>query len=199
MSALRNAFTRLRHDARGAALPEFGFVAVPLLLFMVGTFDLGYQAYVRSVVAGQLDQSSRLISVQTANFTDVESKMVDQIKRVAGRANVDVQKQSFNAYSRINASEKLTNDVGNNGYIAGTGDCYEDLNRNNQWDASAGRANDGGGADDIVLYTVTVTYPRIVPLQNFLPGLGPNVTIVSKAMVRRQPFDTQPSPPVRCN
>ena len=40
-------FKRLRKEEQGAAIIEFAFVLTPLMLFLLGGLDLGYQAYLR--------------------------------------------------------------------------------------------------------------------------------------------------------
>ena len=55
---------RLRRAQRGAAIVEFALVLVPLVLFLFGGLDLGYQAYLRSVVQGALNDVARSSSLE---------------------------------------------------------------------------------------------------------------------------------------
>ena len=51
------------------------------------------------------------------------------------------------------------------------GECYRDINGNGSWDAEPGTTGQGG-ANDVVLYTMKVTYPRLFPLYGMLGWSG---------------------------
>ena len=67
------------------------------------------------------------------------------------------------------------------------GDCWEDTNGNNSWDADRGSSG-MGGADDIVRYQVSITYPRLVPIWKFLGTWGTTDTVTSNTVLRNQPY-----------
>ena len=48
-----------------------------------------------------------------------------------------------------------------------------------------------GGADDVVYYQLTVTFPPLINIGGFIPGLGGNHSSTLKTIVRRQPYAAQ--------
>jgi Flp pilus assembly pilin Flp len=196
-------FKRLRKDEQGAAIVEFAFVLTPLLLFLFGGLDLGYQAYLRSVVQGALNDVARTGSLEAPSFAcagdSVEDKIGCAIKTrsdvVARDATYQITMRSYYDFSGIGRSEKLVTDYNSNGaYDAG--DCFVDLNENGAFDASAGRDNIGG-ADDVVFYEVNLSMPRLFPIHRFL-DVSPNYAIKATSAIRNQPYAVQKKPPTVC-
>jgi len=196
-------FKRLRKDEQGAAIVEFAFILTPLLLFLFGGLDLGYQAYLRSVVQGALNDVARTGSLEAPSFAcagdSVEDKIGCAIKTrsdvVARDATYQITMRSYYDFSGIGRSEKLVTDYNSNGaYDAG--DCFVDLNENGAFDASAGRDNIGG-ADDVVFYEVNLSMPRLFPIHRFL-DVSPNYAIKATSAIRNQPYAVQKKPPTVC-
>ena len=50
-----------------------------------------------------------------------------------------------------------------------------------------------GGADDAVLYTMTVTYKQMFPMSTML-GWSPNKSITASTVLRNQPYGSQNVP-----
>ena len=141
---------RLRRAQRGAAIVEFALVLVPLVLFLFGGLDLGYQAYLRSVVQGALNDVARSSSLEAPGIScsgeTVEKKIDCAIRTrsdvVARNATYRISMTSFYDFSGIGRSEKLVSDNNRNGrYDAG--DCFVDLNENGSFDEGAGRTGRG--------------------------------------------------------
>jgi Flp pilus assembly protein TadG len=193
----------LRRDERGAAIVEFALVLVPMLLFILGGFDLGYQAYLRSVVQGALNDVSRTGSLEGPQLNctgatvelQIECAIKARSNLVARNATYDIKTKNFYDFSTVNRSEKLVTDYNSNGQYD-TGDCFVDLNGNGAFDASAGRIG-VGGADDVVFYTVKVSMPRLFPIHKFI-STTPNYQINATAAVRNQPYTTQQAPSTVC-
>lgn len=198
MSRIRTLIRRLRRDTAGITIVEFAFVAPVLMLMLVGTIDLGYAAFVRSVVEGQLDSLTRRLTVQNASYTSLEAAMRIQVQKVAGNSTVNFTKQTLKRFNGATTPEKLIQDNGAAGYHIGEGDCFEDVNNNQIRDSTSTIDDTVGGADDIILYQANVTYPRILPLDKFIPGIGANVVINAKSMAKRQPYEGQTAPPIYC-
>lgn len=193
----------LRRDERGAAIVEFALVLTPMLLFILGGLDLGYQAYLRSVVQGALNDVSRTGSLEGPIFNctgaTVEDKIACAIKArsnvVARNANYTITTRNFYDFSGIGRSEKLVTDYNNNGSYD-TGDCFIDLNENGSFDTSAGRSG-VGGADDVVFYEVKLAMPRLFPIHKFITTT-PDYQINATAAIRNQPYTAQKVPPTIC-
>ena len=64
-------------------------------------------------------------------------------------------------------------------------------------DTDAG-ADGKGGADDVVLYTATISAPRLMPIHAFIPTLGSTIEYTLETAVKNQPYDRQGTPAVIC-
>ncbi|WP_037456904.1 TadE/TadG family type IV pilus assembly protein [Sphingobium chlorophenolicum] len=187
---------RLAANERGASIPEFALILIPLCLILFGGLEMGYQLYVRSVLLGAMERATRLTTLQTVNSTAVESDIQSTVQRVVPSATVETTKSSFFQYSNINAMERLTKDADNDGTLD-SGDCYEDVNGNNVRDVATTGLTGIGNADDIVRYNTVVTYNRILPLYRFI-GIGNTATLTATTLTRRQPYEVQTVPTPKC-
>ncbi len=197
---------RLRSDRRGATIIEFALVLGPMLVLLMGGLDLGYQSYIRSTMQGALNDAARSAAVETPDLgssgdtveEQVENLIKETISGIAPNGVISVTQQSYFDFSAVGNPEKLMTDTNGNGqFDAADGDCWEDANGNGSYDTDA--AADGvGGADDVVLYTANISAPRLLPIDIFLPGLGPTIDLTVETAVRNQPYDTQATAPVIC-
>jgi len=192
----------LLRDERGAAIMEFGLMIVPLCLVLLGLLDIGLQMYLRSTMQGAVNDVSRMAVVEDPQFSGTgttEERISAAVRRrlggLAGHADWEVEINSFESFSQVNVPEKLVADANDNGEVD-PGDCWTDLEVNGEHDADPQRAG-LGGADDIALYTATLTMPRVVPMAG-LAGLDPNYVIQVKAAVRNQPYSNQAASPTAC-
>jgi hypothetical protein len=194
----RNPHSTLRRDVRGTSAVEFALIAPVMFALLLGLMEFGHWAYVRSIAAGALDGVARGAGVgeNSVNPRTLESQVEAQIRVVASTATFAWDKKSYYQFSGVGKPEKLTSDNnGNNSYDVG--DCWEDLNPNGVYDSSPGR--DGiGGADDIVLYKLTVTWTPLIALASLLPGVPNTRNVTVSTMVKRQPFAAQAIPAIRC-
>ncbi|AXK42942.1 TadE/TadG family type IV pilus assembly protein [Erythrobacter aureus] len=197
---------RLRMDERGATIVEFAMIVGPMLLLLLGGLDLGYQSYVRSTMQGALNDAARTASVENPVLgvsgdtveAQVEALIQQTVSHIAPNATIAVTQKSYFDFSSIGNPEPLMRDNNGNGqYDAGDDDCFEDSNGNGRYDTDAG--SDGiGGADDVVLYTATISAPRLMPIHAFIPTLGSTIEYTLETAVRNQPYDRQAAPAVIC-
>jgi TadE-like protein len=193
-----NQLSAILRSECGATALEFGIIAPVMLLFLLGFMDFGHWVYVRSIAVGALEGVARSAgvggaAVDPATFQrDVEA----EIKHAAPSATFAWDPRSYYQFSGIGKPEKLITDVNGNGTYD-TGDCWQDLNPNGAYDTIPGRAG-VGGADDILFYKVVITFPPLISLAGFVPGLGTNHTSTLTTIVRRQPFAAQATPAIRC-
>ena len=193
-----NRFDALERDCRGATATEFALLAPVLILFLVGFLDFGNWIYVRSTAIGALENGARSAGVGGSGVDPAtfEAAVEAQVRKVAPSATFTWSVRSYYQFSGIGKPEKLITDRNANGQYD-SGDCWEDLNPNGTYDVNPGR--DGvGGADDIVFYQLTLTFPALVPLGGFIPGMSSNNTSVINTINRRQPFAAQAVPAIRC-
>nr|WP_301298445.1 TadE/TadG family type IV pilus assembly protein [Qipengyuania citrea] len=203
---MRTSLHRLRGDERGATIVEFAFVVGPMLLLLMGGLELGYNSYVRSTMQGALNDAARTAAVEFPIINvpgstveeQVENLIEETVKHVAPNASITVTQKSYFEFSAIGNPEKLMTDNNGNGqFDADDNDCWEDANGNGSYDTDAGKTGNGG-ADDVVLYSASISTPRILPLQNFLPGVGPTMEYTLQTAVRNQPYDKQATAAVIC-
>lgn len=174
---------------------EFAMIATPLFIVLLGLTDFGYRSYVDAVVEGTVHKAARLATVGDKTPNQIDDFVRSQLTTFSTNATVTITKTNYYQFSGINKPEKLTTDVNGNGQWD-TGDCYQDLNNDGKWNTVAGR--DGlGGSDDIVYYTVTFTYPRVVPMVSLM-GWSANQTLTATTLMRNQPYASQAIPTVKC-
>jgi Flp pilus assembly protein TadG len=187
-------FSKLVRDRTGAALVEFAIVAPVLALVMVGAFDVGHTLYVRAVVQGALQKAARDSGLESGLTTNaaLDAKVASQIKAVTGNsATVTFGRRFYRTFSAAAAAraEPFTDTNGNSECDAG--EPFEDQNHNNVRDADG--ADEGqGGAKDSVLYTVTVSFPRMFPLNEFM-ALSDTTTVKGSMILANQPYGDQGS------
>jgi Flp pilus assembly pilin Flp len=196
---------RLGRDRRGVTIVEFGIIAMPLCMLIMGGFDLGHESYIRSVMQGALNDAARRASVQDPDFTAtgstteerVTNTIKGQLKAITPGATITVTMSNYYDFSGIGNPEKLMTDVNGNGqYDAADGDCFSDLNENGKYDTDTGR--DGlGGANDVVFYQAHILMPRLLPVAQLL-GFPADYDMTVSTAVRNQPYGTQTTPPVLC-
>lgn len=184
------ALRQLPGDTRGAALVEFAVVVPVVLLFILGSIEFGLNIYMRSVLEGAMQQAGRNSGLQTAQSgqSAIDTFVTDRVQGVLPGATVAFTRQNYGSFSGVNKPEDFTDTNGNGSYDST--ECFLDANGNNTWDADGGRSG-LGGANDIVEYVATVTYPSIIPGGTAL-GLSPTTQIKATTLLRNQPFATQP-------
>ena len=178
--------TRLAGDESGATLVEFALILPVLCVLLLGIFDLGYRSYASSVIQGSLHEAARMATVGNVNMTQIDARVRQRLSNFAGsRATITTATESTYDFQSVRRAEKLLIDTAPVGTY-NQGDCWEEVTGNTTRDNNRGR-NGQGGADDIVRYEVTMTYPRIVPIGRFI-GWSDTETITANTVLRNQPY-----------
>jgi Flp pilus assembly protein TadG len=178
--------SRLPPDEGGATLVEFALILPVLCVLLLGIFDLGYRSYASSVIQGALHEAARMATVGNVNMTQIDARVRQRLSNFAGsRATITTATESTYDFGSVRRPEKLLIDTAPVGSY-NQGDCWEEVTGNTTRDANRGQ-NGQGGADDIVRYEVTMTYPRIVPIAGLI-GWSNNDTIVASTVMRNQPY-----------
>ncbi len=193
----------LRSDERGATAVEFALVLVPLCILLMGSLDIGYQSYVRSVLQGALNDVARTASVENPRLNsgaDTLEKRVQEalIKKMGGLARSGkyvVDAKNYGDFAGVGKPERLVTDVNKNGAYD-RGDCWVDSKPNGAFDTESGSTGIGG-ASDVVFYDATLTMPRFMPIGTLL-GLPETVEINAKTAIRSQPYADQRQPETKC-
>jgi hypothetical protein len=188
--SMNRLFARLRHDERGAYLLELAMILPAFLMLMMGIFDIGFQMYAKSVLAGAVEQAARASTLESNNLsqTNVDQEVRDAVGDVAAYASLSFSRANYRNFSNIGQREDFT-DLDADG-VRDPGECFEDRNGNNNWDAVSSGGAGQGGADDVVLYRVTMTYDRLFPLWRMLDE-SQSEDIVVTTVLRNQPFNVQ--------
>lgn len=187
----RPALARLRRDRRGVTAIEFAFVAPVMCLLIMGLCELTYQSYVQVILTGALQKAGRDSTIQGAanRSAALDASVMGMVRQVAKTATFTSTRKSYAQFSNIRA--EVYQDNNRNGVYDRASECFTDVNGNNSWDVDPGLAGQGG-ANDVVLYTVKVTYPRLFPLYGML-GWTANQTIAASTVLKNQPYANQAS------
>ena len=189
----RAALQLLAEDTQGTTVVEFAMVGPVLLLMIMGLFDMAHTQYTSSVLFGALQKAGRDLTLESgfSRQTTIDARVRDQVAAVMPQdAQITYEKQSHFEFSDVDTAEDYT-DLDADGQCD-NGEPFVDTNDNGSWDRDKGRSGIGG-ARDVVVYKVTVTYPRIFPMYT-LAGLSQNVTLNASTVLRNQPYDQQNRP-----
>lgn len=187
--SLRRLAGALRRSDRAVSAVEFALAAPFLILMIVGTFELAHAWYVRTVLFGAVNGAARSSSLQSAQATQdgIDEAVRQAVIDVMPKATVTFDRRNYSEYSDVSRPEDFTDSNLNGEYD--TGECFEDENANHSWDEDV--AADGvGGAKDVVLYSVNVSYDEMFGIGEAL-GLPSHRKINASTFLRNQPFATQ--------
>lgn len=187
---MKQIFNHLRRDQRGMAIVEFAFVAPTFLVLMMAAFDLGHRTYAINVLEGEVQKAGRDATLEGGgtSATYLDDRVRAQAGKVVGSGgNWSFERKYYPSFTRAGQQENFTD--GNSNGQRDAGECFQDENGNGTWDANSGRSGQGG-ADDIVVYTASVTYQRLFPMYGLL-GWSQNQTIAATTVLRNQPFGNQ--------
>jgi hypothetical protein len=141
------------------------------------------------LLEGAIQQAGRQSSIEGAETRGlaIDNELRDRVDDIVPNATIAIDRRAYIDYSDVARPEDFT-DTNEDG-ICNDGEPFEDFNGNTSWDTDRGKA-DMGGARDAVLYSVTVSYPRMFPVMNLL-GFDPSVTTRSRTVLRNQPYGPQ--------
>lgn len=181
-------FRRLRRDARGVTVIEFALVAPVMLLLLMGLSDLAYQSYVQAMLTGALQKAGRDSTIQGAGTkgSQIDATVMKWVRSVAANATYVSSRKSYATFGSIKP-EAFVDSNGNN--VCDANESFTDINGNNSWDRDPGVTGQGG-ANDVVLYKVTVTYPRLFPLAGLI-GWPSTQQVSASTILKNQPWAAQ--------
>jgi len=184
--------SRLRHlhrDREGAALIEFALVAPVLLLMLLGMFDMGYNYYIQSQLHGSVLRAARDSGIEGAENRRqaIDDRVAEAVRDIVPQARLDFDRRAYAKFADVEQPEDYTDINGNS--ICDEGEPFEDANGNGQWDQDRGAAG-MGGARDVILYSVTITYRRPFGVSRFI-GLPEDFSTTATTVLRNQPWAAQ--------
>lgn len=182
---------RFGGDARGATIIEFAIVAPVMLLMIMGLSDLAYEGYVQTVLAGAMQKAGRDSTIQgndtAANGQAIDQKVIASVRTILKNVSYTSSRKSYAQFGAV-APESFQDNNSNGKYDSAT-ECFTDVNGNRTWDTDPG-ATGQGGAGDVVVYTMNITYQRLFPLAG-LAGLPQTVTLSASTFLKNQPYKAQ--------
>lgn len=193
---------KISREQSGTSITEFGIIAPVLMVMLLGTYDVGHEMYVKSVLNGALQEVGRNSALEGASNADqraeIDERLTASVKGVVPNAEVDVTRRYYKTFSQAASAqaEDVIEDDEDANNICDEGESFMDANHNGEWDEDGG--TDGqGGARDVVIIKVTLRYDRLFPSASFI-GYGSDVILVSDSVIANQPYgqQTQFAPPV---
>lgn len=185
-----------RKDERGVSAVEFALLTPILLIALLGLLDLGYNMYTASILEGAIQAAARSSTLEgaSAKTTAIDDAVTDAVEDIAPKATIAFKRTAYPSFSSAGKPEDYDDNNHNN--QCDKGEPFEDVNENSVWDADQGTAG-LGGARDVVVYLVKVTYPRPFPIASML-GAPSTYTLNSKTVLTNQPWsNVVKTPPIR--
>lgn len=179
---------RLVGDARGATIVEFALIVMPLMMILMAVLEFGHTLYVQGMLQGAVQEAVRSASLGEASGTAVDAIVTRRVKSLVRATDLDFEQKAYDRFSSVGRPEVLVTDNNGNGRYD-PGDCWLDARPNGIYDQDAGRIGLGRG-DDILVYTVVASVPRLAPLTGSF-GISPTKRITAQTMMRNQPYSTQ--------
>lgn len=176
-------------DSRGVTAVEFALVAPVFLLLLMGTFEFGQAIYLQGVLNGAVQNAGRDAGLESGvgAGANIDTLVRQQVAAIAPRGSILTTRKNYRSFLDVGKPEDFID--ANNNQAYDPDECFTDANDNGQWDADKSQAGQGG-ADDVVVYTATLNYKRIVPLYSFL-GWPDTGTAMATTVLRNQPYADQ--------
>lgn len=184
----------LGRDTSGATIVEFAVVAPIFIGIIMFIFDMGFMAYARSVLSGEINAVGRESTLESASDQSraaMDARVAARVRLIVPDGAVTFEREAFNTYGLAQTRAEPFVDANDND-DCDTGESYLDLNGNSRFDLDGARAG-GGGARDVVIYTATLQYTRFFPVAELF-GMDNNVELQARTLLRNQPFDQQAQP-----
>jgi hypothetical protein len=177
------------HDQEGAAALEFAMAAPLLFLMIFGTLQMAHSYYIKGVLTGAVNAAARNSSLQTGPTaqTNIDAAVSKIIKSGVPAATVTFTRKNYAEFTNVGKPEDFTDT--NSNARRDAGECFTDMNGNSLWDSDMAKSG-LGGADDVVVYTVSVSYKPLFAIGGFW-GLPKTQKINSTTILQNQPFSTQ--------
>lgn len=191
---VREQIKAVHDDEAGATLVEFALLAPVLLTLLLGLFDMGFNLYTKTQLEGAIQEAARESTIEGAasRQSAIDNSVTAAVHIISPGATVTFDRRAFQNFSDVSRPEDYTDVNGDN--TCNDGEPYEDANGNGAWDTDSGTTG-FGGARDAVLLTVTVTFPRAMPVAKLI-GLSSNQVLNTQTVLRNQPYGAQSLPPI---
>ncbi|MEQ1687407.1 MAG: TadE/TadG family type IV pilus assembly protein [Sphingopyxis sp.] len=179
----------LLRNEDGAYMMEMALIMPAFLMLIMGTFDMGFQMYAKASLNGAVEHAARTNTLEqnASDQTAVDQRVRDQMAITARYASLTFSRTNYVSFSDLNNPETFNDTNGNGAHDSF--ECFSDANNNGTYDTNRG-AGGQGGASDVTLYQVNMTFNRVFPLWAML-GQPQSKTITAKTVLRNQPYTNQ--------
>lgn len=174
-------------DRRGVTAIEFALLAPVFFMFLFGLLDMGQSIYGQVVLDGAVAKAARASSLETADTAASDAQVASLVAKVLPGAQISSKRESYYDFGDVGRPEKW-NDANGDGTCT-SGEVYVDENGNGQWDSDIG-VSGNGGANDVVVYTVTATYDPLFKVP-YIPSLWSKRKLTASTITKNQPFANQ--------
>lgn len=195
MSILRTAPNtarprRLLKNAEGITTLEFALVAPVLLTMVFGIVEIGVLLFTSMVIESAVSNTSRLgktgyTGTNISRQQTIMNMLTTSSKGMLDMSKVVITTKSYSNFDKVGDPEPYT-DLNNNG-TRNSNEPYNDINGNGQYDTDMGKAG-LGGADDVVVYTVSYPWQIMTPVLQQLMGTNGTYTLSSRVVVKNEPY-----------
>jgi len=187
---LRRWIAAFRRDNRGVTAIEFALVGPALLLFIIGTVEVGLMLTAQQVLDEATFTGSRTTKTGYKATGSTQTATISAAIKKAAQSYLDPNKivissLAYADYSDVGQAEPFT-DVNKNGK-RDVGEAFTDTNGNGKWDADRGRSG-AGQSGEIVLFTATYSWTLRTPLMAKLIGVNGAVPLTARAVVKNEPY-----------
>lgn len=181
-------------DKRGVTAVEFGLLALPLFVLIMGSIELGVKMFAQAQLEGVLRSAARMAVTGDEATNGKDGAKIDAFVKasapIVNGAKIDIVKESYDRYDQVRKPEKKDSNRTTAPY------CFEDVNGNKKWDVNPSRTG-LGGADDIINYKVTVEYPALFPLVTNVVTKQSTMKLMSQTTLRNEPFGGAADQPIK--
>lgn len=193
------SLTNLRYDEDGIAAVEFGLIGSVFLVMLLGGMDLAHTLYMKTVLEGALQEAGRRSALQSGTSLSqqaaLDAQVISQVKNLNRGATVVPTRRFYKSFDAANKKlhERDINTSNpakeNDGVCEVGAETYLDVNNNGNYDVDGGD-NGQGGAQDTVIYSVRVSYPRMFPMAGLL-GISNTIDLKASTVMQNQPYSAQ--------
>lgn len=172
-------------DEGGIAAVEFAMIALPMLMLIMGSLEMGIQMFQKARAESVLRDAARMSVTGDLSRIGTNGSEIDEYVKaelaLTPSTQVDIERYFYDDFSKVRQPEKRLSNATEAPY------CFIDTNGNQQWDEDPVREG-AGGAEDIIDYRVTVTYDALFPLiTNVLTGQK-EMSVGARTTLRNEPF-----------
>lgn len=190
---MKKSLHAIAKDQAGISVTEFGLIAPVVATMLLGSMDAGHTLYMRTVLDGAIQDIARDSSLEDGGILAkqeiINARIKEQVRRLNKDATVDIKRRYYRNFTNAyNADAEEFTDTDSDGEC-NNGEPFVDANLNDVWDSDGGDAGQGG-AKDVSIVTVTVSYDRLFPMAK-LAGLSDKVTVAANTVLANQPYGDQ--------